>query len=135
MKIFFDTSAFFALEVAKDVRHQSAKRFYQTLNREDFLATSDYVVDETITRFQYRIGYTKAVEFAETMLHSRLFPILRVDEEIERAALSLLKKYKDKKLSFTDCTTMVFLRDHGFDAVFAFDDDFKKAGFRVVPEL
>lgn len=134
MKIFVDTSAFIALEDRSDALHGRARRFFDELTENDSLYTSNYVVDETITRLRYAVGHAAAVAFAETILASRLFAIDYVDEELERAALGFLKKFKDKKLSFTDCTTMALLRARRLDAVFAFDEDFSRAGFRTLPQ-
>ena len=133
MKIFVDTSAFIALNDCSDAQHLRARKFYESLAAADRLFTSNYVVDETITRLRYTIGHSAAVDFAETILKSRLCSILYVDSDVERSALAFLKKYKDKKLSFTDCTTMALTSELGLDAVYAFDDDFAKAGFSMVP--
>lgn len=133
MRLFADTSAFIALHDRSDARHPQARRFYESLGAADRLFTSNYVVDETITRLRYAVGHAAAVAFAETILKSRLYSILYVDSDLERSALGFLKRYKDKKLSFTDCTTMALLHEHGLDAVFAFDDDFTKTGLRVLP--
>lgn len=135
MKLFLDTSAFVALHDRSDSLHDEAKRYFESLTASDRLFTSNYVTDETITRLRYAVGHLAAVTFAEAILKTRLISTFYIDTDVERAAMGFLKKYKDKKLSFTDCTTMALARDHGMDAVFAFDDDFAKAGFRTVPIL
>ncbi|MCX5795747.1 MAG: PIN domain-containing protein [Elusimicrobia bacterium] len=133
MKIFVDTSAFIALEDRSDVLHPRAKRFYETLTSADRLLTSNYVVDETITRLRYCVGCEAALAFADIILKSRLCSISYVDADLERAALQVMSRYKDKRLSFTDCVSMALMAELKADAVFAFDEDFAKAGFRMVP--
>ncbi len=135
MKIFVDTGAFLALTDASDGLHSRAKIFYDSLTAGDRLFTSNYVVDETITRLRYTLGLSAAVSFAEAALKGRLFSVIYVDSDLEKTALALLKKYKDKKLSFTDCTSMAMASERNFDAVFAFDQDFKRTGFRMVPAM
>lgn len=130
-----DTSAFVALEDRSDGKHDEARRFFESLRPADRLHTSNYVVDETVTRLRYTAGHGAAVAFAEAVLASRLFTIHYVDSQLEAAAVKILKRFKDKKLSFTDCTTMALLETAGLDAVFAFDEDFVAAGFRVVPGI
>ena len=133
MRIFTDTSAFIALEDRSDSLHPRARRFFETLTAADRLFTSNYVVDETITRLRYGIGYEAAASFAEAILKSRLCSVVYIDADLERSALGFLRKYKDKKLSFTDCTSMALMAKMKLDVIFAFDDDFAKAGFRMVP--
>lgn len=133
MKVFVDTSAFIALDDRSDSRHADAKDFYDALTASDRLFTSNYVVDEAITRFRYAVGHHAAVRFAEAILGSRLYEILYVDSDVEAGALQVLKRFRDKELSFTDCTTIALVQRHGLDAVFAFDDDFRKVGLRVAP--
>lgn len=133
MKLFFDTSAFIALQDRSDGAHEAARRVYESLTFADRLFTSNYVVDETITRLRYTIGLPAALAFADAVLDGRLYRVLYVDEEVEAASLTFLKKYKDKRLSFTDATTISLVRENGLDAVFAFDEDFRKVGLRLLP--
>lgn len=133
MRLFVDTSAFIALHDRSDGRHIRAKTFYDTLTAADRLFTSNYVVDETITRLRYTIGRAAAVSFGEAILTGRLYEVVYVDADLEAEALRVLKRYKDKDLSFTDCTTVSFLAQRGLDAVFAFDEDFSRVGLRTLP--
>lgn len=133
MKLFLDTSAFIALEDRSESRHLHAKRYFEQLTVSDRLFTSSYVVDETITRLRYTIGAAAAMGFAETVLKGRLYSVLYIDARLEQAGLGVLKRFRDKKLSFTDCTTIALVQAERLDAVFAFDDDFAKVGLRVVP--
>lgn len=133
MRLFVDTSAFIALEDRSDARHREARAFYERLTPSDRLFTSNYVVDETVTRLRFSLGAKAALSFGETILDSRLCALLYVDRDVETQALGFLKKFSDQRLSFTDCTTMAFLRAQRLDAVFAFDEDFSRAGFRSLP--
>ena len=133
MKLFLDTSAFVALEDRSERRHAQARAFYESLTPRDQLYTTNYVVDETVTRLRYTIGHAAAVTFAETVLKSRLFRIVYVDAELEKSALNVLRKYKDKRLSFTDCISIAAVERLRLDAVFAFDDDFVAVGLWAVP--
>ena len=55
--IFVDTSGWYATIVRKDHDHKAAKQFLS--NNKLLLLTSDYVMDETVTLLQSRIGYNK----------------------------------------------------------------------------
>lgn len=133
MKLFVDTSAFLALEDEDDGRHREALEFFRSLSEGDRLQTSNYVVDETITRLRYTVGAAAAIRFAEASLASRACPVAYVDADLERAAIEVLRRYRDKKLSFTDCTTVALVRARRLDGVFAFDEDFVKVGLKAFP--
>ena len=133
MRLFVDTSAFLALEDRSDRCYPKATDFYEKLTPRERLWTSSYVLDETITRLRYTLGHGPAVQFAEIFLASKLFHRVYVDADLERAAIGVLKKYKDKKLSFTDCITVAILHAEKLDGVFAFDEDFRSLGFQVFP--
>lgn len=134
MRLLFDTSAFIALEDRADACHASAKRCFDGLTRADRCVTTNYVVDETITRLRYAIGWQAATVFADAILKSRLFEHVYVDADMEAAALSVMKRCRDQRLSFTDCATIAFARAQRIDAVFAFDEDFRKVGLRTLPD-
>ncbi|MBI5245380.1 MAG: type II toxin-antitoxin system VapC family toxin [Elusimicrobia bacterium] len=133
MRIFIDTSAFIALEDRSDRQHPAAREFYLSLTPADRLFTSNYILDETATRLRYTIGLDAAVRFLETMSASRLVRILYVGPDLDKEALGVMKKFRDKRLSFTDCSTIALARTHGLDGVFAFDDDFAGLRLRLFP--
>jgi hypothetical protein len=51
--------------------------------------------------------------------------ILRVTEEIEASAKLIFRRFEDKRLSFTDCTSFALINQFGIEAVFAFDEHFR----------
>lgn len=133
MRLFIDTSAFVALGDRGDRNHSAAKGFYRGLTSGDRLYTSNYVADETITRLRYTAGHGPAIRFADTVLESRLWSVQYVDRDREKAAVEVLRKYGDQRLSFTDCTTVALVRELRLDAVFAFDEDFVRVGLKTLP--
>lgn len=134
MKLLIDTGAFLALKDRSDRHHAAARRFFEGLGARDRLLTTNYVVDETITRLRYTRGHKDALSFAESILRTRLIEVLYVDAGLEGEALARFRRYSDQKLSFTDCVTIAAAQAQRADAVFAFDDDFRKVGLRTLPE-
>ena len=51
--------------------------------------------------------------------------ILHITEDIEAYAKTIFRQFKDKKLSFTDCTSFALINHFDIDAVFAFDEHFR----------
>ena len=72
--IFVDTGGWYAAIVRKDHAHQAAKQF---LNKNTLpLVTSDYVMDETVTLLQSRVGHQYAVNFLDVLQKSQQIKIL-----------------------------------------------------------
>lgn len=125
MKVFVDTSAFCALAVPKDRHNAYAKALQAELQEQKAaIYTSDYVLDETYTLLKMRSSHSTSIRFMDEIGKSHI-NILRVAEDIETAAKVIFRKFEDKKLSFTDCTSFALINQFGIEAVFAFDEHFK----------
>ncbi len=125
MKVFIDTSAFCALAIPKDQNNSNAKAIHTKLQEQKaIIYTSDYVLDESYTLLKMRGSHTTSVKFMDEIGKSHI-NILRIDEHIETAAKTIFRKFEDKRLSFTDCTSFVLINQFGIEAVFAFDEHFK----------
>ncbi len=133
--IFVDTSAWYALEVPDDKNHSHALAFREELRRGKFgaLVTSDYVLDETITLLILQKGAEQAVNFADKISRSRSLHISWIDRDLFETALNLMKRRKDKRWSFTDCTSFSIMEELQLTAAFAFDKNFEQAGFSRLP--
>lgn len=125
MKVFVDTSAFCALTIPKDQNNSRAKSIHQQIQeRKPVLYTSDYVLDEVYTLLKTRDCHATAVRFMDQMSKSHI-TILRMTDDIEQAAKAIFRKFDDKRLSFTDCTSFAFINHLGANTVFAFDEHFR----------
>ncbi len=134
--LFVDTSAFIAIVNEGDSWHGKALELLGKIEKGDLefkrIVTSDYVIDETITRMRFSVGYKEAVEWGRNILASNVVDRINVDEEIFNRAWELFEKYDDKMLSFTDCTSFSIMEKMGIRKVFAFDEDFDKVGFETL---
>ncbi len=138
--LFVDSSALVALGDDTDDHYKKADRFFRNQLGATRFITSDFVLDETLTLLSRRIGATNAVAFATNavafahgLLASRAYRVYYVDAALLAMSLDFLVKYADKGVSFTDATTMAFVRTQHISKVFTFDSDFRKLGFEVVP--
>ena len=66
------------------------------------------------------------------MRHSKAVKMIKVTEEIENNAWGIFCRYKDKELSFTDCTSFAIMEKFGIKNAFAFDEDFDKMEYMVL---
>jgi len=130
--IFIDTGAFIARYMKYDQYHQHAMKKWRSILKNPDLYTSNHVIDETITFLLRRTDPDFAVEKAEILLSTDVIHTLRSDQEDEQEALEILKRYKDQKLSFTDCITSALMKRYKIDRIFTFDSHFRLFGYHVL---
>jgi uncharacterized protein len=132
MRLYIDTSAFFALLDKDDASHLSAKKAWETMLQEDrILLTSNYVLVECFALIQNRLGLRAVRDFQEAFM-----PIIRVeyvDLDLHRAGVSALLAASRRNLSLVDCISFEMMRSLGIKNVFTFDLHFKEQGFSIIP--
>ena len=132
MKIFVDTSAWLALNDKKDLYHgEAVSRLNAVAKQKIELITSEYVADESITIIRYRVSHKAAVVFGDALMNSTIVTVADITDEERFLAWMLFKKYDDKELSFTDCTSFALMNKMKLRKAFAFDDHFKQIGFEL----
>ena len=132
MKLFVDTSAWLALNDRNDQYHNEAvSRLNAVAKQKIELITSEYVVDESITIIRYRVSHNAAVVFGDALMSSTIVTLADITDEERFRAWMLFKKYDDKELSFTDCTSFALMNKLKLRKAFAFDDHFKQIGFEL----
>ena len=129
--MFVDTSAWFHLADPKASSHALARELL--LHSRQRLVTSNFIFDEAVTLIRARVGHRLAVEFGEVLRASAITTVVSVTASDEAAAWDHFRRHDDKEWSFTDCTSFVVMRRLGIRCAFSFDDDFRQAGFDVVP--
>jgi predicted nucleic acid-binding protein len=136
MTTFVDTSAFLAVLNKLDVwAVRAARQWRGLLEGDGDMVTSSYVVLETISILQNRIGLD-----AVRVFNSAILPVVEVvyvSEDLHRAALSNLLVANRRALSLVDCSSFEIMRRQGIHRAFAFDPHFREQGFELCgePEL
>ena len=132
MRLFVDTSAWFALHDTRDQNHKEAiAKSLEIKRRKIELVTSEYIIDESISLIRHKISHQAAVIFGESLLFSNIVMILDISHEDRLKAWELFKKYEDKSFSFTDCTSFVLMKNSGVRKAFTFDEHFKQVGMDI----
>jgi predicted nucleic acid-binding protein len=128
MVIFVDTSALYALMDADDANHPEARQLWERwLGKNTQFATSNYVLLESTTLLQRRLGLKAARLFQE-----ELMPCLHVhwvDEALHSVAVKTLLATGRRDLSLVDSTSFEIMRILGLRTVFGFDRHFVDQGF------
>lgn len=132
--VFVDTSAWVGFFSERDQYHEKASREMDRLGAQGrWLMTSDYVMAETITRMRQQVGLGEALKAWEELERGESVGLVEVSSAHRTEAREILRKYRQLPLSAVDAVSIVIMRGMGVQEVFTFDDDFRKAGFIVVP--
>lgn len=133
--LFLDTSYLIAVENADDQYHKTASKHWRDLLKSSPrpLVSSSYVLVEVVTLLNNRGLHSKAVELGNSLLSSRLFNIVHVDEELFYEGWNYFQKYKDKTYSLTDCISFVLMKKLDITESLTFDKHFVQAGFVKLP--
>jgi predicted nucleic acid-binding protein len=132
MRVYIDTSAFYALLDRDDANHQRAKDVWANLlKNENTLITSNYVLVETFALIQHRLGIEAVRGFQNDILP--LVNIEFVAAELHRSGVSALLSASRRNLSLVDCVSFEMMRTLEIRTAFAFDPHFKEQGFYIQP--
>ena len=132
MRLFVDTSAWLALNNKNDQYHDEAvSKITKVRQQKIQLVTSEYVFNESVTIIRYRISHRAAVAFGDALISSNVASIEDITDEGRLKAWVLFKKYRDKDLSFTDCTSFALMVKLKLQKAFSFDNHFKQVGFEL----
>ncbi|OGG44700.1 MAG: hypothetical protein A3F84_28770 [Candidatus Handelsmanbacteria bacterium RIFCSPLOWO2_12_FULL_64_10] len=133
--IFVDTGAWIALTDRADQYHREASATYARLKQQRVrLVTTDYVLDETMTRLRYDSGHPQALRFIELVTQAERGGVLlqvSITPTLFQAALALFRQYDTVSLSFTDCTNFVVCEQYQIREAFAFDQHFLIRGIAL----
>jgi uncharacterized protein len=136
--VFVDTGGWIAVAVTSDSLHELALNYYLNLIAKRVrLFTSNYILDEAITRIRYDFGHAQACRFCELYEEAeqqQLITTLWVDAPVAKEALETFRKYSDQRFSFTDCTSFPLMQRHALKEAFTFDSHFETLGFLRQPQ-
>ena len=133
MSVFIDTGVFIAYVNKRDEHHIPATHIIEEIltNKYGAAFTSDMVFDELMTFILYKTGdISKAIRARDLILGNRDKDVVRfinlifVDEDILEKSWNSFVKYADKKLSFTDCSTIELMKTRGIENLASFDGGF-----------
>ena len=130
---FVDTSFWFALASSKDSHHSRAVELLRASQGRP-LATSNFVLSETITLIRARKGHALAVAFGNQLQRDGRIRIHRITEEDEREAWRLFQRHNTQEFSFVDCTSFAVMHRLSVRQALSFDGDFSWMGFGLPGE-
>jgi predicted nucleic acid-binding protein len=131
VKVFVDTSAFYAVLDRSDANHAAAAGVWKRLlETQCELLTHNYVLVEACALIQHRLGSAALRAFMEDIIP--LFQLEWINEVRHRRAADMVLVAARKKLSLVDCASFVVMQETATSEVFCFDRHFSEQGFRAV---
>ncbi len=132
--LFVDTAGWVACADAADPDHEATRAARdEALEARRVLVTTDYVVDETLTLIRMRLGLAAAEAWWAQVEGSRRVRHESIDAVRAEKARALFFRHRDKRYSFTDCTSFVLMKELRLKQALTTDRHFRQAGFLVVP--
>ena len=136
--LFVDTTFLVAVYNLEDKHHDRAEAFLQELadgRHGNFrLFTTDYVFDEMVTAILTRTRkHAVAAAAGRAIRDSEAWRVEILGEAGFEEAWTLFLERKDKRWSFTDCTSFRFMEQRGLRKALSFDVNFTQAGFVTLP--
>ncbi len=140
LEVFVDTWGWLTLMDDKETRHKEINAFYQELRTQNGrMATSDYVLDETITLLFRRLPFVQARDSLQRLdraIREGYLQLERITPERFGQAKTLRLQLQDKpRISFTDLSSVVVMDGLGITQVLSEDAHFTQIGrdLRLVP--
>lgn len=135
-RIFVDSDVFVALALSKDALHTQALAIIQNLSKKSpRLLTSNYVFAESVTVISQKASHATAIKFIADMYSPQTpFEIMRTNEMLDGEAITIFKKQTSKNTSFIDCTNIAFMQLYHLDAIFSFDEVYRKNHIKMLSE-
>jgi predicted nucleic acid-binding protein len=133
--VLVDTAGWMACADSADPAHAgSVAARDAALEAGQVFVTTDFVVDETLTLIRFRLGAMAAEAWWQQVDQSSRLRWERIDADRFEKARQLFFRYRDKKFSFTDCTSFVVMRELRLTHALTSDRHFRQMGFHMLPD-
>ncbi len=138
-KLFLDSGPIIARVNDKDPDHELVQKQLRGIKDKrldfGFLYTTNYIIDEAVTHVLYSTRrHDMAVKVLDLVESSSIIHVLWIDQDIEKRARAIFRKYADQRFSLTDCTSFATMEQNEITHAFTFDEQhFKTMNFSVIP--
>jgi len=132
MKVFIDTSGFYAYACGVDAGHLPVREVMHWLASEKAaIITTSYVVSETMGLIQKRLGFKVLADFVDTVLP--VVDVYWINQGEHLAGWQLMLGRPRRGLTIVDATGMIVMHREKISVCVALDPEFAHEGFRVLP--
>lgn len=129
-EVFVDTSGFYAVMDADDPNHGNARDLFETSQTAPWLlVTTNYVIHETWALTQGRLGWDALDVWRDRV--AGLCEIVWITETVHMLGEARCRQARARRLSLTDCISFEVMRRRGIATAIAWDEHFRREGFRL----
>ena len=128
MAVFLDTGYLIALKNKDDKNFQIAQSWMRRFLKNEFgqIFTSTLIFSELVTLALVRLKRPDfAINVGNYLLKSKKIKIVSFTEDDFKSSWKTFQKYKEKRLSFTDCSILVQCERLNCNFLASFDKHFK----------
>jgi predicted nucleic acid-binding protein len=132
--LFVDASAWIALFRSREQHHDRARALWRVASRASrVLVTTNIVVGEAHAGFVSRGSLEMGEKFLDFAFGTPALTLIWADADITFAARDRwIRRLHDKAISLADAISFETMDREGIGEAFAFDQDFVRAGFRLL---
>lgn len=138
LKVFVDSSAWYALVNNQHLNHDLAREYFNKLLTSNAkIYTSIPEVNSAISEIKKNYGLNSAYEFSRIIDEANLSSNLHVSWFTRRLRRSSLKQFfsiKDQEIELRHCTIFEDVRKKKINVIFSFDDSLRKFGIPLMPQ-
>lgn len=128
--LFADSFFYFAYLNPADRAHAAACAFAG--RRDARIVTTGFVLVELLDGLCMSRVRGRVAKFVRALGSDPATLVVPATPELTERALTLFEQRQDKEWSFTDCASMVVMRDRGIVEALTGDIHFEQAGFRAL---
>jgi predicted nucleic acid-binding protein len=128
--VFADTSFYVALLSPRDVWHARATTISQKIDREVVL--TDFVLLEVANMYSATPRRDGIAAFILALRRDPSATVVEATRDLLDRGLFVYRSRRDKKWSFTDCTSFVVMQEMGVTEALSSDHHFEQAGFSIL---
>lgn len=137
MNTLIDTDALLGLFNTADPHHKTATALAKKLAKK---GVNTLLLPTTLGEFalvaSYKIGKRETQKATDQLINSTI-PIVEVDENLTKSAVSFYQKQTSKEESLFDCYVMAAAKRLGIKYIFSFDNGYTKKtnGFQLATDI
>ncbi|NMC06046.1 MAG: type II toxin-antitoxin system VapC family toxin [Candidatus Lokiarchaeota archaeon] len=128
MAVLLDTGFILAIKNRDDDNHDASQNWMKRFLKNEYgtIYTSNFVFDEVVTLALVRLKRSDlAISLGKYLLESPRIHLVDVTRNQFQLAWELFQKHAENRLSFTDCSILVQVKDLGCQLLASFDEHFK----------
>jgi predicted nucleic acid-binding protein len=138
IKVFIDSSGWYALVQREHEHHEAAKEYFQQiLDSRTRLYTNITEISSAIFKIKQNCGLSVATDFSKLIDQSVLSTSLNVSWMTRRLHRSALKHFftiKDVQIEIRHCLIFEEVKKKKINFIFSFDDTLKSFGIPLMPQ-